>query len=176
MGRAGYMKQYMKEHYKDLKIYFPGKKEKECTKEYAKEYKEKSLRKYILDLLLDEDEPDTLYPIQRRNKNSGKYELCDYKLMIPLERYDEIADMAAARGMKISTYIMARIKTDMQKNEYSMQETDERYIIFYKVLDTEATKCASTIEHAENMINGLKEENATDILLVDTLTRERRTY
>lgn len=176
-NRSKYVQEFKKENYKSVTVYFPGKKEKEIVKAYAMDYKHKTLRQYILEMLMNENEIEELAPIHRKIRYSGSSDLSPYILLIPKENYGKIIELTG--NMRISSYIVSRIEGEMNRNGYSMfsYENAERYMIFYAENGCEKVHCVSTLAQAEMSIKELcNAETIKDILLIDTVLRERTYY
>lgn len=178
----GYKK--VKRLYHPYTLYFECEAEKKKVMQYA-ESVGKSTRQYILQLVFEKKEPEILIDKQRKNRRmkinkntaSEKKYANQYVLLVPIESYNIFKRKAALRNMDVSSYVVARIREDLKEHGVILDYQEPyQFLILYKLGDEEQDCYANTIDDAMQLIEKIKEEGATDILLVDTLSRKRKAF
>lgn len=168
--------EYIKKKYTPIGIYISDEPTKQKIKNFAKE-KNMSLRGYLIDLLFSHKEPENLQQFVAKQPYSKKKSSVSYMFLCPNEKEQELKAMAVAKKMTVSHYIMLRICMDMMQNGYSLHETQNAYIVFYKENDIERSFSKLNKKDAVLEIQKIQEkEGITDILLVDTNNMTRKAY
>lgn len=163
-----------------LYIYFVGKEEREVVYQYTKNRGFSTFKKYLDNLLFDQEPPEELLMVKRNSRFSHSKKVWSqnkYTYRLTAEQKQAILDLAAENGLSNNLYILSRIKTDMGKHGYNFPDHFFRYIIFYK--DVEFEECSfltDSIEEVEKKIQEEKEQGSQDILLVDALHGSRISY
>ena len=160
--KSSYINEYMKEKYKMVKIYFPNKEIKDRVFTYVKkDLRASSFREYVLRVLRN---TQTL-----PKKTAKKAENVAYSLIMKPEMYEQLSDTVTKNGMKFSSYILACIEDDMRKHGWSLNDKDDRYLLFYREDEQEKSIKAPSREYIDTLLEELENnEKVSNILLVDT--------
>lgn len=176
----GYKK--VKRLYYPLTLYFECAAEKEKVIEYAKSI-DMSMRQYILNLIFEKKEPEILIDKQRKerrmykNQKSEKGNSIRYELLIPSGEEGIFKEKAEQRDMDMANYTLARIRADLKEKGVILDYQESfPFLILYKSGEKEQDNYANTNEEAMQIIEKIKKEGATDILLVDTVNRKRKEF
>lgn len=163
-------------------LYFECNAEKKKIMEYASSTGQ-SLRNYILYLIFEKEEPEILVDKQRKERRMHKNHVAKkssvtrYELLVPVEKQDTLKKKAKKRNMAVSNYILARIRADLKEKGIPMDYHEPyQFLIFYKIKGEEQDNYANTTEEAMQIIERIKSEEATGILLVDTVNRTRKEF
>ena len=85
------------------------------------------------------------------------------------ELYEQLSDTVTKKGMKFSSYILACIEDDMRKHGWSLNDKDDRYLLFYREDEQEKSINAPSREYIDKLLKELEsDEKVSNILLVDT--------
>lgn len=159
-------------------VTFAGKEEREVVYHYTKDIGFTTFKKYLDNLLFDQEPPEELLPVKRNIRYS------DFKVKSPIKyiykltesRKGHLQGLATQNGIPLTLYISARIKTDMSKHGYNFPDHLSKYIVFYRDAEQENSMCTDSLESALKKIRNEKRKGSQDIWLVDVLQAKRKLY
>lgn len=166
------IKKNEKERCHSVKINFPNNDAKERVKAFAGEKLGfQSMKHYMLHIL---EYSGDVKPMKQRIADE---DVADYTLALNPKQYKKLQEKAKKQKMKNSAYMLAVIDIHMRLHGTSMDDRNNRYLLFYRENREERKLSSDSLQFIESEIKRLRKIGyVSDILLVDLDERTRTKY